>query len=821
MFGYTEQELLSKKYQEITHPDDLEIGLVLTQQLLAGEIDSCQLQKRYIHKTGRVVWVLLNISLVCDDLGNPLYSISQINDITERKQTDEALRRSEESLRAILQTAMDGFWVADMQGRLVEVNEAYCRMSGYDKLELLNMRIPDLEVVESFEETSVHIQKILTLGGDRFESRHHRKDGSIIDVEISVQFQPLDGGRMVAFLEDISERRRAEKLAAQQSEQLRILYEASQRLNSTLDLDEIYQVICDSMASIAPYDCFFISDFDPETQLITCRAYRIDNTWLDVSSFPSIPLEEEGQGTQSLVIRTGQSMLIHDYQDRRETAQNAYYVHDENNEVNQDIPPDDEITHSALIVPLKAGGALTGVIQVMSTRRNAYTENQLKMLEALALHIASAEQNALLFAQVQAELKERKQAEAELLQAHVKLEQRVIDRTQELNTANQALEKAARLKDEFLASMSHELRTPLTGILGLSEALQMVTYGELNEKQRKALKNIEASGRHLLVLINDILDLSKIEAGRFDLQIEACSLGEICQASLQLTKGLANQKRQKVSFSMEPASIVMMADARRVKQMLVNLLGNAIKFTPYDGCLGIQVRGDLHSHEVRIAIWDEGIGIRAEDLPRLFQPFVQLDNSLSRQYAGTGLGLSLVESLAELHKGRVEVESAFGQGSRFTIVLPWLEIVSHPERRTARGISSLDLKVESSQTAPLVLMADDNDMVLELVSDFLASRNYRVSTCHGGVEFLERLEQVQADIILMDIQMPGMDGIEVIQRIRAHPSVRTAALPVIAVTALAMAGDRERCLEAGANAYLSKPVQLKELAEIIETLCPR
>jgi CheY-like chemotaxis protein len=288
-----------------------------------------------------------------------------------------------------------------------------------------------------------------------------------------------------------------------------------------------------------------------------------------------------------------------------------------------------------------------------------------------------------------------------------------------------------------------------------------------------------------------------------------------------LTKGLANQKRQKVSFSMEPASIVMMADARRVKQMLVNLLGNAIKFTPYDGCLGIQVRGDLHSHEVRIAIWDEGIGIRAEDLPRLFQPFVQLDNSLSRQYAGTGLGLSLVESLAELHKGRVEVESAFGQGSRFTIVLPWLEIVSHPERRTARGISSLDLKVESSQTAPLVLMADDNDMVLELVSDFLASRNYRVSTCHGGVEFLERLEQVQADIILMDIQMPGMDGIEVIQRIRAHPSVRTAALPVIAVTALAMAGDRERCLEAGANAYLSKPVQLKELAEIIETLCPR
>jgi len=257
-----------------------------------------------------------------------------------------------------------------------------------------------------------------------------------------------------------------------------------------------------------------------------------------------------------------------------------------------------------------------------------------------------------------------------------------------------------------------------------------------------------------------------------------------------------------------------------LKQMMVNLLSNAIKFTPEGGSLGLEVRGIEEHRELRIVIWDNGIGIQPEDVARLFQPFVQLDSSLSRQYAGTGLGLSLVQRLAELHNGHVEVESSFGQGSRFTIVLPWLEIDLRPESKAARGTSPLELKSASPLIGPLVLIADDNDVVLEMISDFLVSQNYRVGLARNGSEFLECLERVEADIILMDIQMPDIDGIEVIRRIRAHPLARTAALPVIAVTALAMTGDRERCLEAGANAYLSKPLQLRELIETIERLCP-
>ncbi len=241
----------------------------------------------------------------------------------------------------------------------------------------------------------------------------------------------------------------------------------------------------------------------------------------------------------------------------------------------------------------------------------------------------------------------------------------------ELEAANVELEKASRMKDEFLASMSHELRTPLTGILGLSEALQLQTFGALSERQAKALRNIEESGRHLLDLINDILDLSKIEAGKFDLQPESCSVASICQASLQLTKGMAHQKRQTVEFRMEPEAITIEADPRRLKQIIVNLLSNAIKFTPEEGSLGLDVAGDPTARSVEFSVWDRGIGIAPENLGKLFKPFTQVDGRLARQFSGTGLGLSLVHRMAELHGGSVKVESEPGKGSRFTVVLPW------------------------------------------------------------------------------------------------------------------------------------------------------
>ncbi len=270
--------------------------------------------------------------------------------------------------------------------------------------------------------------------------------------------------------------------------------------------------------------------------------------------------------------------------------------------------------------------------------------------------ILNSEKETTHYLEVKEDISARKEAELALRRMNQELEDRVFLRTEELRAANTSLEKASRLKDEFLANMSHELRTPLTGVLGLSEALQKGVYGSVNEKQTSILNTIEEGGRHLLTLINDILDLSKIEAGKMELQPSVIRVDDICQSSLRIIKQMANTQHQKVVFTQDPANMLMYGDPRRLKQILVNLLGNAVKFTPENGELGLDVRGDEKLDVIRFTVWDKGIGITEENLAKLFQPFVQLDSNLSRSYSGTGLGLSLVHRLAMLHGGQVKRE---------------------------------------------------------------------------------------------------------------------------------------------------------------------
>jgi PAS domain S-box-containing protein len=241
---------------------------------------------------------------------------------------------------------------------------------------------------------------------------------------------------------------------------------------------------------------------------------------------------------------------------------------------------------------------------------------------------------------------------------------------EQLRLSNAELERAGRLKDEFLANISHELRTPLNAILIIGESLQEEVYGPLTEKQQRALADVVHSGQHLLALINDILDLSKIEAGKIELQPAAVNISAVCQASLRLVREQAQKKGHSVTLMLPADALQVWADERRLKQMLVNLLSNAVKFTPDQGKIGLEVNLAPDQGEMRLAVWDTGIGIQEDLLPQLFQPFAQLDGALNRQYGGTGLGLALVRRLAELHGGHVEVQSTPGLGSRFTIALP-------------------------------------------------------------------------------------------------------------------------------------------------------
>ncbi|NEQ75511.1 MAG: PAS domain S-box protein [Okeania sp. SIO2C9] len=396
-----------------------------------------------------------------------------------------------------------------------------------------------------------------------------------------------------------------------------------------------------------------------------------------------------------------------------------------------------------------------------------------------------------------------------------------------LKQTNEELARATRLKDEFLASMSHELRTPLNAILGMSEALQEEVFGTINEQQLKALQTIEDSGSHLLELINDILDVAKIESGRIELDYTQVSIYHLCQSSITFVKQLALKKRIQLETRLPENLPVLLVDERRIRQALINLLNNAVKFTPNGGRITLSVNlkqrplnPDVSDfpwqNYIQIAIIDTGIGITLENLKKLFQPFIQIDSALNREYNGTGLGLALVKRIVDLHGGQVGVTSEVGVGSCFTMDLPYSATVTCSVESETHPEATFEPSHSEGNTSPLILLAEDNEANITTVLSYLRAKKYRLIVAKSGEEAIALAQSQNPDLILMDIQMPGMDGLEAIKNIRHDPNL--VDIPIVAMTALAMTGDRENCLAAGANNYLSKPVKMKKLANTIQEL---
>ena len=401
------------------------------------------------------------------------------------------------------------------------------------------------------------------------------------------------------------------------------------------------------------------------------------------------------------------------------------------------------------------------------------------------------------------------QAQTDLAAAHAELEQRVAQRTLELSRTNAELQQSNRAKSEFMAMMSHELRTPLNAVMGLSEALLEGIYGKLTNEQAVRLETIYESGSHLLKVITDILDLTKIETGRFDLRPSTVDIRALTQNCLLLIKESALKKQIQLSLTVENGIKLLLADEMRLKQMLLNLLSNAIKFTPAGGIINLEVTNEQGGDVIRFSVRDTGIGIPPDKIHLLFQPFVQVDASLSRNYEGTGLGLALARRLVEQMGGSVGVESQLGLGSCFWFCIPF--VLASPEAQSETATSSAP---STDGDKRLILIAEDNRSNLGVIHDYLLAHAYRIITAVNGNEVLERTKEFHPDLILMDIQMPQMDGLEAARALRRDTGF--AHTPIIALTALVMPGDREKCLEAGADDYLEKPISLRLLLSTLE-----
>ncbi|MBE9139888.1 GAF domain-containing protein [Nodosilinea sp. LEGE 07088] len=449
---------------------------------------------------------------------------------------------------------------------------------------------------------------------------------------------------------------------------------------------------------------------------------------------------------------------------------------------------------SKAIAPILVGQQLWGLLIVhQCDYQRQWQSWETELLQHIAEHLAIAINQAQLYQQLQRQTQN--------------LEVCVIERTQDLHDALVAAEAANRAKSEFLATMSHELRTPLTYIIGMSATLLRWSLGDLSPRQRDYLNTIQSSGEQLLRVINDILDVSKIEAGRTVLEIRQFSLASICRQSVDAFRSEAAHNSIEITLDLKLADgqDTFVADPRRVRQILANLISNAIKFTPAEGNVTLRVRRE--QSDVVFQIEDSGIGIAPAAQPLLFEKFQQLENVRQREHPGTGLGLALTKQLVELHGGSIKVSSEVGLGSVFTVRIPLQRPLDPPE---AEPVTTAE------PTVGRIVLVEDNEETASLICDMLTAAAYQVIWIVDGSRVLDQVRLLQPAAVITSLTLASAEGKDII--VALHRATDIVRPKILALLDVETGPPVTEALEAGANAYVTKPIDPKRLLEKVNTV---
>jgi PAS domain S-box-containing protein len=645
-------------------------------------------------------------------------------------------------------SSLDLLAISDDRGYFTRVNPVVQDILGYTPQEFCS--IPYLQLIhpDDIEPTIAEIQKQMK-GSDiqAFENRYKCKDGSY--KWMSWKSTPI-GNVMYGCGRDVTEEHKRRTEANLQSERLLAIVKVQTAIaNANFDRQKIIHIAIEEAKNLSGATGALFNSV--ENGELILRA---------VSGAPSELLDSRNSIETGISGDTLKQKKLFYLDDASKDPRAFKLFRDHFN------------IESAIFVPLFYRNHAQGVLLVYGDKTHAFQEHQIRAVELISGILAAAMAQAV-------EFEAKKVAEA-------------------------LASKAAQAKTEFLANMSHEIRTPLNGIIGITDLLAETEQTEL---QKKYTRLVQDSGVGLMNVVNDILDFSKIESGKFSLEMIDFDLSSVVMAQRDLLAGRARAKNLRITTDFDEKSIPLVnGDPGRVSQILLNLLGNAIKFTE-TGSVVIQVRTQaiLESKVlVKFSIQDTGIGLSKESVQKLFKPFTQADGSTARKFGGTGLGLSISKGLVEMMGGEIGVESEENVGSVFWFTISFGHAV-HTALQNPANVPVI--KSVPSLKGKRILVAEDNSVNVLLITTMLKNLGYAAVAVGNGVEVIDLLSKSPFDLILMDCQMPEMDGFDTTRSIRLMEKTTGEHIPIVALTANVMSEDKRRCLDAGMDAYLSKPIK--------------